>query len=71
MAGTPKLGAAIDGRISDFMDSYVIVGFVSGNPTPLIIRRDGGDPKTALALNSLLAAAITAAEAHRHNTDAE
>lgn len=42
---------AIDARIGEFFDGYVVVGFIGGDP---VIIRGPSDKKTILALNVLM-----------------
>ncbi len=55
---TQQVGAAINARLSEYFDGHVVVGFLAGTNTPMIIHPEGQDPKTVIALNQLLVEAV-------------
>lgn len=51
------LGNALASRVTEFLDGFVLVGFVAGTDEPLVVYGPT-DRKTTLALNDLLKSAV-------------
>jgi len=45
-----KIADHLRSRASEFMDGFVIIGFIAGSETPVVIA-DAKDARTAFALN--------------------
>lgn len=48
-----SIGLHLDKHASEFLEGYVIVGYVAGKASPVVFSK-ADDAKTALALNALL-----------------
>ena len=58
MNALDQIAKSVKGQMSEIFDGYVVVGFVAGSNEPMIIGPRNMDPKTVIALNQLLVAAI-------------
>jgi hypothetical protein len=55
---THRIGKAVDARVTEFFDGYVLVGFVAGTNEALVLTGPSRDHKTVIALNGLLLSAV-------------
>lgn len=44
----------IDRHLVEHFDGYLVLGFVAGKNDRILVCRDGGDQKTALAINAAI-----------------
>jgi len=61
-----KFGAAVNGRLNEYFDGHLIVGFVAGQEMPVILSKVHSS-KTCLGLESLLIDALAHLKTLRAN----
>lgn len=56
-SGPSFFGRVMKHHVSEFLEGYIVIGFERGTGTP-VVAFDIQDPKTALAVNSLMSQII-------------
>ena len=51
---TNAVAHALDARVNEFLDGYILIGFIAGTNKPIQVARCP-DAKTAMALNTMIA----------------